>query len=454
MKIKNRLSLYFTLISCGALLLVLLALYFALFGFLKADFNNRLADRINVATKLYLDADELGSDSLLEVQQRYLEKLPNEVIRIYNSKNKVAFNATSGIYWDEATIEQVRKEGSITYQEGNRQVIGKFYHDNKGSFVILASAVDRNFKRRVIVLTRITVILFVCFSGILFFVSQWFAKNTLTPIQRIIFQMRKIGSGNLHLRIGGTRNKDEIAELISNFNNLLQRLENTFELQQSFVSNASHELRTPLTSIMGEADVALEKQRSAREYERVLSSISADAMHLQSTITSLMELAQVDFNYTKAVLQPVRMDELLWEIQDHWQHRKGADKLKLNFAAFPDDESLLEINGNKPLLLIALNNIVDNAFKYSADAPVAISFEAAGQYLEIRVTDAGPGIKAEEVTEIFKSFYRVHATRNVPGSGVGLYITAKIIQLCGGAIEVESDGVSGSTFIITFNRTA
>ncbi|MVN90800.1 sensor histidine kinase [Mucilaginibacter aquatilis] len=454
MKIRTRLSLYFTLISSGTLLLVLLALYFAVFGFLKTDFNKRLSDRVNVAAQLYLKADEIGADSLVQVQQKYLEKLPNEVIRVYNDGNKAAFVSSNGIYWRNSTIEEVRRKGEIEYEEENRQVIGRYFHDNQGNFVILASAVDRNFNPRVTMLARITLILFLGFSAILFFAGQWFASKSLAPIQRIIGEIRHIRSSNLHLRIAGVKNNDEIAELISNFNNLLERLENAFELQRSFVSNASHELRTPLTSIMGEADVALEKARSPQEYNRVLQSISNDAMHLQATITSLMELAQVDFNYTQTVLQPVRMDELMWELNEYWIEKKGTDKLILQFKEFPEDENALVIMANKSLLAIALNNIIDNAFKYSKDAAVNVTFDARQDTIQIEITDKGTGIKAEDIDQIFKSFYRAEGTRNhVQGSGIGLYIAGKIIQLCNGTIKVVSDGSSGSSFILTFIKS-
>lgn len=452
MKIKTRLSIYFTFISCGALLLVLLAIYFSVFTFFRIDFNQRLADRVELAAKLYLEADEVEPDVLDAVQKRYLEKLPDEVIRVYNERNKAAFNASNGIYWTDAIIEQVRKDGSIEYEEANRQVVGKYFKDNQGNFVILASAVDRSFQRRLTAIGYVTLVVFICFSCVLFFAGQWFAKKSLSPIQKIIDQMRDIGSRNLHLRVKEEENKDEIAELISNFNNLLGRLENAFELQQSFVANASHELRTPLTTIMGEADVALEKKRTPEEYELVLKSISADAMRLQEIISSLMELAQVDFNYTLTKLAPVRVDELIWEFNDIWAARKGPHKLKLTFSDLPEDENELLILANKALLHIVINNIIDNAFKYSDGKPVQIHFKAEDSMVTISITDAGPGISAEEVDNIFKPFYRIRTTPEVPGSGVGLYIAGKIIALFNGYIKVSSNKPAGTTFIISFPK--
>ncbi|MET3981235.1 signal transduction histidine kinase [Mucilaginibacter sp. UYP25] len=450
MKIKTRLSLYFTLISSGALLLVLVALYIAVYSFFTADFYSRLTDRTNLASQLYLKADELAADSMLQIQEQYLEKLPDEAIRVYDKDNVSAFKVKHNIYWTQSIIEQVRRDGSIQYEEGNRQVVGKFYRDNQGDFVILASAVDENAPRRMVVLGEIAGVLFVVFGVILFFAGRMFAQRALSPVTKIISQIRDIRSSNLHMRVTQVKSKDEIAELIANFNSLLAHLQNAFELQQTFVANASHELRTPLTSIIGEVELALEKDRDKAEYERILSSIAIDGARLQETITSLMELAQVDLNYTQAKLSPVRVDELIWELEEQWSARKGAGMLKIRLAALPEDEEVLTIPANKSMLYIALNNVIDNAFKYSEPYPVTLSFEANASHIKIAVSDHGPGISKENAEKIFNPFFRANRDKNIAGSGIGLYITSKIIELFKGTIEVTSDGQAGSTFEVQF----
>lgn len=450
MKIKTRLSLYFTLISSGALLVVLVALYIAVYSFFTADFYSRLTDRTNLASQLYLKADELAADSLLQIQQQYLEKLSGEVIRIYDRNDMSAFKMDHNIYWTKDIINQVRKDGYIEYEEGMRKVVGKFYHDNQGDFVILASAIDINSQRRMIILGQIASSLFVVFGVILFFAGRMFAQKALSPVDKVIAQIRNIRSSNLHLRVSQVKSKDEISELIDNFNRLLAHLQNAFELQQTFVANASHELRTPLTSIMGEVEVALEKDRDKVEYERILSSIATDGARLQETITSLMELAQVDLNYTQAKLSPVRVDELVWELEEQWSARKGAGMLKIQLATLPDDDELLTIAANKSMLYIALNNIIDNAFKYSEPHPVTLSFEATVSHIKIAVTDQGPGISKENAEKIFNPFFRANKDKSIAGSGIGLYITSKIIELFKGTIRVEPGSERGSTFIVEF----
>jgi signal transduction histidine kinase len=450
MKIKTRLSLYFTLISSGALLLVLIAVYVAVFSFFNTDFYNRLRERSRLASQFYLKADELATDSLVRVQQKYLEKLPDEVIRVYDDYNLSAFNTKNNLYWTKEIIEQVRRDGSIQYEEGRRKVVGKYYQDNQGNFVILVSAVDANLEHRTWVLAKITGVLFLIFGTCLFFAGRVFAQRALSPVDNIIAQINNIQASNLHLRVDQVNSRDEIAELVNNFNRLLEHLQNAFELQQTFVANASHELRTPLTSIMGEVDVALTKKRNIVEYERVLRSIANDGGRLQETITSLMELAQVDLNYTRAALTPVRADELIWELEEYWATKKGPGMLRIQLGTLPEDEELLTLPAHKSMLYIALNNIIDNAFKYSDGNQVTLSFRADVARIRIAITDKGQGISAADAEKIFLPFYRVNKDKSISGSGIGLYITSKIIELFKGTIRVQSELGQGATFIVEF----
>ena len=149
MKIKDRLALYFTLISTLVLLGVLFTVYFTFHKFMQAEFFARLTDRTMVTAKLYLQADEISSDSLSRVRAQYLEKLNGEVIRIYNDKNDATFIGDDQQYWNIETIEKVRRLKKINFRDGQRQVVGIYYKDNQGNFVILASAIDQSTQKRI-----------------------------------------------------------------------------------------------------------------------------------------------------------------------------------------------------------------------------------------------------------------------------------------------------------------
>ena len=451
MKIKNRLSLYFTAISALVLLIVQIITCVAFSSFIKTDFYDHLMDRANVAAKLYLEADEISPDSLSHVREHYLQSLPSEVVRLYDEKNAASFIKDKDQFWTNRVINSVRKHKELEFTEGNRQTVGIYYNDNQGNFVILVSAIDDLGNKRLKDLIGIMSVVFVLVTFGLFVISRWFAEKSLQPIDKLVGEMQQVRAGNLSLRVDEGNGKDEISALAQNFNKLLGHLENAFELQQTFVVNSSHELRTPITSIIGEIEITLVKLRSAQEYEQVLRSVLTDADRLNDTIGSLLELANLDMSYMQAAFKPVAIDELIWELNDYWASRLGKGMLNINILQMPEDHDDLLIIANRSLLMIALNNIIGNAFKFSQNKKVACDLYADGKTITITITDNGIGIMPNELDKIFDSFYRGTNVKNYNGSGIGLFITNKVISLFNGTIKVTS--VPGSTSVcISFSK--
>lgn len=452
MKIRNRLALYFTLISAVIMLIALASIFITFISFEKTDFYSRLMDRAKIAAQLYLEADEISADSLNHVHERFLKQMSGEVMRFYNDRNAASFIRDRQQYWGSDVINRVRKQKQVAFTEGERQTVGIYYNDNQGNFVILASAIDVQGHRRIEDLIWIMLVMFVVVIAVLFFSGRWFAKKSLEPIDDIIGQMQLVRASNLSMRIPEGNGKDEISELARNFNRLLKHLDNAFEMQQTFVTNASHELKTPLTSIVGEVEVALIKGRSAGEYEQVLRSILNDTERLNETITSLLELAQVDMSYTQAALSPVAIDELIWELSDYWTKRLGKGLFVVNLQHLPDDPEKLLIHANKALLTIALNNIIGNAYKFSDNRKIQCDLYADNSRISITITDSGIGIPADELESVFQSFYRGTNVKDYHGNGIGLYITSKIINLFNGSVNVHSEPGKGTSIAINFLR--
>ncbi len=452
MKIKNRLSLYFTATSVFVLLIVEIVISITVNSITTNDFYSHLMDRATVAAQVYLEADEISADSLSHVRERYLLHLPDEVVRFYDDKDAASFIKDRNQYWPAPVINQVRKLKRLEFSEGERQTVGIYYNDNQGNFVILVSAIDHTGSKRMADLLRSLIALSVIVTIALFLSSRWFAQKTLEPIDKVIDQMRRVRVGNLSLRVDEGSGKDEISALAYNFNRLLEHLENAFEMQETFVINASHELRTPITSMIGEIELALAKARTNEEYEKVLSSVFIDAERLKDTVTSLLELAHVDMNYTQPAFKPVSVDELVWELSDYWNSKMGKGMFVVNILHLPDDPDKLLITAHKQLLNIALNNIIGNAYKFSGNKRVACDLYADNSRITITINDIGIGIPADELEKVFQSFYRGANVKDYMGSGIGLYVTGKIISLFNGTISIESAPEQGTHIIVTFKK--
>ena len=452
MKIKNRLSLYFTSISAIVLLIVQVVICIAFNSLIRSNFYDHLMDRANVAAKLYLEADEISTDSLNHVKEHYLHSLHNEVIRLYDEKNIASFIKDKNQFWTTQVIDAVRKNKQVQFTEGARQTVGIYYNDNQGNFVILVSAIDDQGSKRMQDLIKSMAILLVCVTSGLFLMSRWFAQKTLQPINNVIKQMRLVRAGDLSLRVDEGNGKDEISALAHNFNRLLAHLQNTFEMQQTFVVNASHELRTPITTIIGEIEIALNKLRTQPEYEDVLRSVLIDSVRLNETINSLLEMANVDMDYTHPAYKPVAIDELIWELNDYWNEKAGKGMFTVNILQLPDDQEKLQLLANKSLLTIALNNIISNAYKFSQNKRVQCNLYVDEENIIIKIIDEGIGIMPGEQEKVFESFYRGTNVKGFQGNGVGLYITSKIIHLFNGTIKIDSSPDETTTFVIKFGR--
>lgn len=448
MKIKDRLALNFTLISTGMLLFVLCSVYVIFLKFLEADFYARLTDRTMVTAKLYLEADEISRDALNKVRSQYLVKLSDEVIRIYDSKNKATFIGDRAQYWTADIIDKVRQERKIQFKDGEHQVVGIFYKDNQGDFVILASATDQSSHYRLKKLFKIMMATFVIISILLLFSGRWLAKKILQPLHFFMEEVKKVGSSNMEFRVKETDTKDEINQLAKNFNQLMEELEQAFILQKTFVSNASHELRTPITRVMITAELALSKERQVTDYQKVLESMLEDISKMDHIITGLLTLAKVDLELASSHLSPIRLDEVLIDLKEEWKKQNNLT-IQLTFGEIADEPILL---ANAVLLHIALNNIISNAFKFSNNQAVECVLQSSAQQLTLEIKDHGIGIAAEDLVEIFKPYYSRSAQSGHHGEGMGLYMASKIITLFKGNIEVESTSGQGSSFILSFPK--
>ncbi|MBO9675318.1 MAG: HAMP domain-containing histidine kinase [Sphingobacteriaceae bacterium] len=445
MKIKDRIALYFTLISTSMLFAVLCTVYFTFMKFLEADFFERLTDRTMVTAKLYLEADEISRDALNTVRHKYLQKLNGEVIRIYDNENRATFIGDSAQYWTNSVIDEVRKKGRLKYTDGQRQVVGIYYKDNQGDFVILASADDQGSHNRLAKLLKIMIFVFILISLIVLLLSRWIAQKMLKPLQKFMLEVKQASSQNMEFRVEENHNKDEINLIAQSFNLLMEELEQAFILQKTFISNASHELRTPVTRIMMTAELALSKERDQAAYQKVIGSMLEDAEKMEHIITGLLALAKMNLELINSKLTPVRLDQLILKIQSEWKSQKNLDIKVTNQNPI---DAKPEILANTVLLQIVLDNIISNAFKFSDNQQVKINIEANENNFLIHITDNGKGIPAGEEENIFKPFYTRAADLGLRGEGMGLYMAQKIIHLLKGEIMVDNLEQGGCTFTV------
>ncbi|OXG04199.1 histidine kinase [Flavobacterium araucananum] len=421
---------------------------------MKDLYFDNLEDHAMATALFYFEKDEIKEINSVRYQQIELQykRINNESIRVYNAKtNKLYLHDTIDLDLSDKELKNIAKEKLRTFTRGDRQFVALFYKDNQGDFIIVVSGIDRAGNRQLEILGFMFILFYLAGIPLNYLLGTFLAKQTFRPFAEVIAKVNTITTENLHsrLEIPQTNGKDEINELATTFNYLLERLESGIKIQNNFLKNASHELKTPLTIIIGDIDVSLQQPRTNEQYEKILKSLRKDTLHLKATLEGLLVLSGLELSEPQQ-METVRIDEILWNVLEKKAIEYPESKVAVHLNAVADHEELLEIHANKHMLFIALYNILDNAIKFSVPAPVTIFALSNDGKLVIKITDQGPGISKSDQESIFDLFFRSDNTRHIQGQGLGLFITMQILKLHHITLVVDSELEKGTSFSLVF----
>lgn len=273
------------------------------------------------------------------------------------------------------------------------------------------------------------------------------ARRSLKPIDRIISTTRVIAGGDLSGRIDDVHTKDEVGELAAMMNDMLESVEKAFEKEKRFASDASHELRTPVSIIMAYAEELLDSDLPESEKKSLLT-IQHESQRMERIIAQLLMITRGQEKRYPVEIEPLDMPEIVESVALQLAPQAEARDIAIR----ADVANGLHVRGDQSLITQMLLNLVENAIRYGRQGgKVDIGVAAAeGAQCTIRVSDDGIGIAADQIPLLFDRFFRVDATRDRTGSGLGLSIVKWIVEeIHGGTIEVESEVGKGSAFIIT-----
>lgn len=445
MKSQTKIVLIVGLVCITIVILFGVSIYYFANKYSYIDFYKRLETRASISLKYNLEPDAFNSKNLISLKNQHLEKLEKEREYLIELPSKIDFIKISKRYeLPKKFLERLYEKGKSKEKIGNTFFVGiKHFKLDKQYFVVVSAEnyyVSHHlfFLRNALIGGIFLVVL------IIITLSIYFSKHIFDPIKEITDKVKQISSENIHLRLENNNNNNEISELIHTFNDLLNRIETTFETQKNFISNASHELGTPLTSIIGEADVSLLKERSHIEYQQTLQCILQQAERLDQITKSLLFLAQTGYKGKAIVFEKIRIDEIIWETKELIDKLNPDNKIIVDLSLLPEDPKKLKIKGNRELLHLAVANIFNNACKYSSNRPVVVYIASSDSQIIITIKDQGIGIPEAEIGYIYDPFFRASNTSLYEGYGIGLPLTRNIVHLHQGLLIVNSEVNKGT----------
>ncbi len=279
------------------------------------------------------------------------------------------------------------------------------------------------------------------------FLCYAISRRALAPVEAVTRTAREITGHALHQRLRSPNSGDELQRLSDTVNDMLARLETSFQRVTNFSADASDELRTPVAAIREEAESVLRRPRGEAEYREVLRRILLEAERTAALLEELLVLARVDSGRQTLHVEPINFRNALQEVARGWRQVANVRGMQFNERLMNAE---LRVIGDAAALRRVVDILLDNAFKYTPAARAAISLsaeEVEGRAV-ISVQDNGVGIGDHELKRIFERFYRVNKerSREMGGAGLGLAIAQWIVEQHHGKIIVESTPGAGSIF--------
>jgi len=287
-------------------------------------------------------------------------------------------------------------------------------------------------------------------AGVMLLISAaggWLlAGRALKPIDELTRRARQITAHDLSQRLNLDQ-EDELGRMAATFDDMIGRLQEAFERQKRFTSDASHELRTPLTVMQAELGLALTRPRAAEHYRHTLLSMDEEVSRLSLIVNDLLTLTRIDVDPVAIQHQPVVLNELLGGLA----RRVGMIAAERDIAVEVEGLQPATITGDATRLRQLFTNLLDNAVTYTPDGGrVTVRLESARDGARVTVGDTGIGIAAEHLPRIFERFYRTSEARahHAHGTGLGLAISWSVVQAHQGEIAVQSTLGQGTTFTV------
>lgn len=456
MTIRNRLSVTFLLVVAANLILFSLAIYITSAYLRRSDFYKRLADNAITTTRLLLEVSDVNEQLLRTIDRYNLTSLPEEQITVYDQQNRVVYasdDRPDEVLETPTLLDEIRKQQEVWLSHNDRQVIGLTYTYRSRKWVIVASAYDE-FGLTELQHLRMVIAIGLLISLTLVGLTGWFfADRTLKPITDVVRQVDSITISELDKRVRAGSDGDEIAQLATTFNRMLDRLQGAFDVQRSFVANASHELRTPLTVLTGQIETTLIKRRTVEEHEAKWRSVLETMQQLNKLANGLLQLAQVSVDEANKIFREISVDEVVYQaaklLADRRENCQVVIVINETSEADPPDLTMV---GNESLLTTAFLNLMENACKFSDQKKVEVSLDATTDKITVRFTDQGIGINEADLPYIFVPFFRAESVRHIKGHGIGLPLTQRILHLHGGEIAVVSQPDKGTSFTVTLPK--
>lgn len=449
MTIKHKITLYSSLFFSGFYALIALFIVLSFAEFREEEFKERLNEKALTTIRLLLDVKELDNDLLKIIDQNSIHQLYDEKTLVFDDQFNLIYSSLDDtkIHWTTNDLEILKAKESFYKKDGENEIYGIKHLNNGKQFYAIVSANDNYGKSKLRYLTTIVIITFLVFLLATWLFTFTLIKKQLKPLDEFHENISQINDLHIERQLATKENsKNEIDLLSIEFNQMMSRITEVYNLQKDFTAHVSHELRTPLLKLSAQVENQLLQQKG--EHNDFLTNMMQDIAQLNELINSLLLLTKNNQTNSREY-EPIRIDEVLYIAFEKITHDYKDISIDFSISeSVAETPDILEVKASSNLLEIAFNNLIKNAYLYSDNKKVQIKICKENNNLVLSIQNTGSRIadKAEDI--LFKPFKRGENATESKGLGIGLTIVKRILNNFQFSIEYSFSNHSHQFLII------
>ncbi|WP_373600343.1 HAMP domain-containing sensor histidine kinase [Paraclostridium bifermentans] len=405
------------------------------------NLSNKLLTTAKDVEVLYKDQSEENFDDILNtsVFSPYNINIykNGKLIKVYGENLKVTKESIKTLDEGKIYINQIKPS---KFPIKNMPTVGyPFEFKNDSYYVyITINLVEHFFDVSIPIKINFIIIIF---TGVVMF--SVLAKTIVSRIKILTIASKEVESGNFEMKIEA-KGKDEISKLTKNFNSMVKKIRKTEQMRQEFVANVSHEIQSPITSIMGFSTLLQSDYLDDEDKKSYAKIIEEESRRLSKLSENLLKLTTLDNEQNIIKKSNFYLDEQIRKVILMMENQWAKKNINFNINL-----PKTKIYADKDLLEQVWINLINNAIKFSYEnKSIDINIENVENKINVSIRDYGSGISYDKIEKIFDRFYQADESRKIEGSGLGLSIVKKIVDIHNGSILVNSRIDEGTQFIV------
>jgi heavy metal sensor kinase len=398
--------------------------------------------------------EAVKNNAMIEAQAAGVKK----VFFRFLSQDGQVFSSSNMSYWRDISIHKKAIEELL---QGNLQVFETVsVSDRKEEVRILYALINpsiimqvgeamESYSRFLDAFKRIFIFTMTFLIVVAAGVGWFMARRAVSGVEAVTRTAQKISGGTLEERVPVKTRGDEIDQLATTFNQMLDRIQTLLTEIKEMSDNIAHDLRTPITRIRGTAEVTLTTGKSLNDYENLAASTIEECDRLLGMINTMLMISKTEAGVDKLAREEIDLARLIREACELFEPSAEDQGVTLTCMA----PAGTRVFGDARMIQRMLSNLLDNAIKYTpSGGTVTVSLSEKGGRVLVSVQDTGCGISPGDLPRIFERFYRSDQSRSKPGIGLGLSLARAIARGHGGDIMATSTRDQGSTFMVTLPK--